>query len=252
MSVSSYTHGLLGVRLGHSFSARFFEETFAQHPHLGFSYGLFELEDINELPELLRAHPLLQGLNVTFPFKESVCAYVDELHPLAARIGAVNVLKKQRDGRWVGYNTDYAGFGRTLFELPVSVWSSSSALICGTGGAAKAVGTLLKDVGMRVCVLSRARSRADMTYEAICAAPTQSQDFALWVQATPLGTYPNEELPQLPYTYAQPGQFFYDLAYNPEQTPFLREGIKQGCHTKNGLEMLYAQAKESWLIWEPK
>ena len=250
MSTSLYTHGLLGLRLSHSFSERFFSSKFAAHSSLGFSYGLFELKSIKELAILWQHQPLLRGLNVTFPYKESVCDYLDELHPLAERIGAVNVLKKLPDGRWKGYNTDYAGFGSTLSSLPREVWQRSMALICGTGGSAKAVGAFLEDVSIRVEWVSRQSHRSNISYEYLQSHPDCLREFALVVQATPLGTLPNQEAPFLPYEYLSGSQFLYDLAYNPPKTPFLRQGEAKGCLTKNGLDMLYAQAEESWQIWK--
>ena len=56
--------------------------------------------------------------------------------------------------------------------------------------------------------------------------------------------------PDLPYNTLRPGQYLFDLVYNPEETVFLREGRIRGCHTQNGLEMLHFQAEKAWEIWQ--
>lgn len=250
MSESLYTYGLVGKRLSHSFSARFFAEKWAQYSEKKLSYALFELAQIDDLPTLWAGQPALQGLNVTFPYKEVVCAYVDELDPLAQRIGAINVLKKLPNGRWRGYNTDYMGFKNTLALLPKGDWQKRPALICGKGGAGKAVGLALQDIGIRPYWVSRENRKTDLSYTDLQTTPGRLRDFGLLVQATPLGTHPNTEAPLLPYEQLQKRQLLYDLAYNPSLTPFLRMGIERGCYTKNGINMLYAQAEEAWKIWQ--
>ena len=246
---SAYTYGLIGRWLSHSFSPRFFAKKFAEQPEEQLTYGLFEIESIAELPKLMADQPTLRGLNVTFPYKKEVCAYVDELHPLARRTASANALHRLPDGRWRGYNTDYTGFVDTLALLPDGDWRQRPALICGQGGAGRAVGAALQDIGLRPQWVSR-RPGADLTYQDLQSAPELLQTFGLIVQATPLGTYPSDEAPSLPYSALLSRQLLYDLAYNPPETPFLRAGRERKCHTINGEAMLYAQAEESWRIWQ--
>ena len=167
--------------------------------------------------------------------------------PLAKRIGAVNVLKRLPNGRWRGYNTDHFGFSSTLKLLPKGKWQQRPALICGRGGAGLAVGHALLDTGIRPHWVSR---QGKLRYEMLQSTPDFFRTFGLIVQATPLGTYPNTESPPLPYAELQREQLLYDLVYNPAETLFLREGHSRGCYTINGEAMLYAQAEESWRIWQ--
>ena len=245
-----YTHGLIGKCLVHSQSPRLFATKFAQCPEKSYAYGLFELDKIADLAALWEIHPTLRALNVTFPYKMSVCDYVDVLDPIAARIGAVNVLKKLPNGRVFGYNTDYIGFSDTLHLLPGSLWKEQKALICGQGGAGRAVKLALEAMGIQVCSISRTEGRGDLTYATLASNPSQLHRFGLLVQATPLGTYPNTESPPLPYDALNSSHLLYDLAYNPPKTPFLQEGEKKHCYTKNGNEMLAIQAEAAWQIWE--
>ena len=84
-------YGLLGHPLGHSFSRKFHNERFSR---LGIDaeYVNFDLESISLFPTVLANEPLLCGLNVTIPYKQQVMQFLDELDPVAARIGAVNTI----------------------------------------------------------------------------------------------------------------------------------------------------------------
>lgn len=89
------SYGLIGRPLGHSFSPRYFSELFDR---LGIdaSYESYELQRIEELPELLATHPSLRGLNVTLPYKREVLHYVDACSPEVERLQAANVLCIER------------------------------------------------------------------------------------------------------------------------------------------------------------
>lgn len=119
-------YGLLGHPLGHSFSRKFHNERFAS---LGIDaeYLNFDLADITTLPQVIAEHPELSGLNVTIPYKQEVMQFLDELDPVAARIGAVNTVKFIRGSvtgragipglRLIGYNTDIIGFRDSIRPL---------------------------------------------------------------------------------------------------------------------------------------
>ena len=62
-----------------------------------------------------------EGTNVTIPYKRAVMEYLDELSPLAERMGNVNTITRLPDGRLHGDNTDYFGFQCLVEELGVEV-----------------------------------------------------------------------------------------------------------------------------------
>ena len=94
--------GLLGRTLGHSYSPQI-------HKKLGsYSYSLFEKEP-QELEHFLR-HGDFKGLNVTIPYKKEVIRYLDAISPTAKKLGAVNTILRQPDGKLIGHNTDFFGF----------------------------------------------------------------------------------------------------------------------------------------------
>jgi shikimate dehydrogenase len=240
-------YGLIGKKLGHSFSKRYFTEKFEREGVIGATYELYELATIAELPQLLQNQPDLVGLNVTVPYKEAVIPFLDELDEAAARIGAVNTVKITA-GRTKGYNTDYIGF-RASLEQFYPATQNSRALVLGTGGASKAIVAALQDLQINYTILSRQPKQdqltyADLTHELL-------KQYQLIVNTTPLGMYPAvENCPDLPYEALSAQHYLYDLVYNPEQTLFLKKGKLAGAQTINGLPMLYGQAEAAWQIWQ--
>lgn len=239
--------GLIGRTLSHSFSQTYFTQKFYSLGLTDHQYDLFELATVNELPRLLAAHPGLVGLNVTVPYKESVMLYLDELAPSATHVGAVNVIERTPDGRLRGHNTDYIGFRESLrrfFPLRPEV----RALVLGTGGAAKAVGVALQELGIAYWSVSRDPLGAGLTYTDL--TPQLVAAHPLIINATPLGTSPRtNECPPLPYEALTEQHYLYDLVYNPTETLFMLKGKEAGAQVKNGFEMLCLQAEAAWDIW---
>lgn len=247
------TYGLIGFPLVHSFSRDYFNHKFKAED-INAEYINFEIEDVGMLMELLAEHPELDGLNVTAPYKEQVIPYMNSMDPIAEQIGAVNVIKFLRDDSGElaglrGYNSDVVGFGKSV--EPLLTPQRTSALILGTGGAAKAVARALEDLGVETHFVSRRKSATTVTYEELTRAMVQHSK--LIVNATPLGKYPNEDqTPDFPFRFLGSDHLCYDLIYNPSETRFMRESAACGAQTKNGLEMLLLQAFVSYEIWNRK
>ena len=241
-------YGLIGKKLGHSFSADFFNKKFEKEG-IDESYHLFPLESIEKFPELLDSQPELKGLNVTIPYKQEVMRYLDEIDDDAEKIGAINVIKISNKGAekyLKGYNSDYIGFLSSL--QPLLTPEIKSGLILGTGGASKAVAYALKKLGIDVTFVSRNPLPGQLSYEDL------DEDIInrnlLIVNTTPLGMSPDiSSYPPIPYHYLTDKHLCYDLVYNPLETEFLKRCKEQGTQVKNGLEMLYNQALAAWDIW---
>lgn len=240
------TFGLIGKKLGHSFSKEYFTEKFEEEGIQDASYELYELASMKDFPDLLGDNRQLAGLNVTVPYKEAVIPFLEALDDAAARIGAVNTISI-KGGKTKGYNTDYIGFRDTLLPFyPVN--EAGKALVLGTGGASKAVCAALSDLGVSYKLVSRKADAGILTYEEI--TPTLLQEYNLIVNTTPLGMQPDvNAFPTIPYSALTSQHYLYDLVYNPEITTFLEKGMQAGAHTKNGLNMLYGQAEAAWKIW---
>lgn len=243
--------GLIGRGIGHSFSARYFNDKFAEYG-IDASYSLFDLQNIQELTKLLSSHPKLMGLNVTSPYKREVIQYLDELSDEAKILDAVNVIefipKGNLDVKLKGHNTDCPAFGISLQNfLSVSNFDYGKALVLGTGGASSAVCLALENLSIPYLQVSRSPLGNEISYyEANRLLP----HFNIIVNATPVGMSPNVEFyPDLDYKKISERHFCYDLIYNPSETLFLKKCKEKGATVKNGLEMLTTQADLAWNIW---
>lgn len=238
-------YGLIGYPLSHSFSKKYFTEKFILESINDVVYDIYPLENIIELPGLLKREPSLCGLNVTIPYKEQVISYLDEMSPVVEKIGACNCIKIE-DGKLIGHNTDVLGFERSLLKKLKP--SHSAALVLGTGGAAKAVQYVLDKHGISFLQVSRSKSANTISYEELDNEIISTH--LLIINTTPLGMYPNtESAPPIPYEFIGDSHYLFDLVYNPVKTMFLKNGELQGAQTENGSDMLVDQAEGSWAIW---
>lgn len=238
--------GLIGYPLGHSFSKEYFTSKFE---HLGlrdFTYELYPIASIKELPALLRSDVF--GWNVTIPYKSAVISYLNEIDGQAMQIGAVNTVVRTGLNSWKGFNTDSRGFRDSLMSWIGSKDLPVKALVLGSGGSSKAVLYALNMQGVKSTVVSRKGngdiSYADLTQELMA-------DHRLIINTTPVGMSPDQySCPAIPYQYLTTQHWVYDLIYNPPNTLFLRQSEQMGAKTKNGLEMLHLQADYAWDIWK--
>lgn len=243
--------GLIGYPLGHSFSRNFFNEKF-HFENIRAEYVNFEISTIEQFPEVIKANPDLCGLNVTIPYKEKVIPYLNRLDPDAAAIGAVNVIRFERNAfgkvELTGYNSDVIGFERSI--EPLLEPHHKKALILGTGGASKAVRHALERLGLEIRFVSRTAhdNPLYLTYNEL--TPEIIADYKVIVNTSPVGMYPHaDEFPDIPYECLTSQHLLYDLLYNPDTTLFMKKGSEQGAVVKNGLEMLLLQAFAAWDIW---
>lgn len=239
-------YGLIGDKLTHSASQRYFTAKFEREGLADHSYSLFELAEIGELKRLLAEHPDLCGFNVTIPYKQQVMPFLDEISFEARNIGAVNCVRRAEDGRLIGYNTDVEGVRRSLDILLGD--EQPRALLLGTGGASQAVQFALAERGIEYLLVSRDASKGNLTYSQVTAEVMA--DYHLIINATPVGTYPAvDAAPMLPYAFLTPSHRLYDLVYNPAVTQFLDYGRQRGARTLNGETMFTTQAEANWRIW---
>lgn len=238
--------GLIGYPLGHSFSKEYFTEKFHHLGLDGYTYDLFPVAEIHDIPDILGRDII--GLNITIPYKTSILDFVEDIHPQALQIGAVNTISRTGPQSWKGFNTDASGFRQC-----VQLWFGSDplperALILGSGGTSKAIHFILSDLGVKCSVVSSS-GKGDMSYSALSEEAIRSH--LLIVNTTPLGMYPDLlSCPDIPYEFISSQHWVFDVIYNPANTLFLRRSQQMGAKTKNGLEMLYLQADHAWEIWK--
>lgn len=235
-------YGLIGYPLSHSFSPAYFNNKFATE-NIDALYDAYAMPSVEDLRTLLKEHPQLKGLNVTIPYKEQVLPLLHDIDTAARDIGAVNCIDI-RDGKLIGYNTDYIGFAESL--QPLLQVQHTHALVLGTGGAAKAVIYALKQIGIEYKIVSR--TGRDMQYADVDQEILDK--YKLIINTTPLGMYPKTDTaPEIPYQHLGKEHLLYDLVYNPEETLFLQKAKQQEASIKNGYEMLILQAEAAWQIW---
>ena len=241
-------YGLIGLKLGHSFSARYFADKFQREGLAGeCSYDLYELPSIACVTDFIRNTDSLQGFNVTIPYKQQIIPYLDFLSREAQEIGAVNCVRIASDGCTTGYNTDIDGIRFSLDKL-LQGTDVEAALLLGTGGASQAVQYVLAERNIPFSIVSRDKSKGNFTYEELSQDVVASHP--LIINSSPVGMYPNvEDAPAIPYHHLTSHHYLFDLVYNPTTTQFMARGARYGAHTLSGLDMLYAQAEAAWTIW---
>ena len=242
-------YGLIGFPLGHSFSKKYFAEKFEKEGIVDTVYENYPLSDISEFESLYKNDPLLAGINVTIPYKESIVPYLDVLSEDARNIGAVNtVCLCTKTGRMVkvGHNTDTVGFRNSLEEHLAD--TPDQAIVLGTGGASKAVVYVLEDMGVKVIRVSSSGKKDAVSYDELTGKMVKKA--RLIVNTTPLGMHPDiESVPDIPYDALTTDHLLFDLVYNPVVTKFMKEGRNRGASAVNGYDMLVYQAEEAWEIW---
>ena len=238
--------GLIGKNIEYSFSRKFFSEKFSSdNKYSNYDYTNYDIESIHDLNNVFNSKNLC-GLNVTIPYKEKIISFLDKISDEAEQIGAVNTICFE-NGSKVGYNTDIFGFTESLKMNKID--NIDSALILGTGGAAKTIIYFCNKNNIPFNVVSRQESNLNLSYNELNEDIFKKR--VLIVNCTPLGTYPDiNKCPKLPYELINKENILFDLVYNPSETLFMKKGKKIGCKTLNGYEMLRFQAEMSWKIWE--
>ena len=221
--------GLLGRKLGHSYSPQI-------HEYLGpYSYDLFEKEP-EEVGSFVKNGDFT-GINVTIPYKKDVIPYLDVLSPLAKRMGAVNTIVRRADGSLFGHNTDYFGFSSMVHRSGICV-TGKKVLVLGSGGASNTAVKVLEDMGGNVIVISRS-GKDNYTNLHL------HKDASVIVNCTPVGMYPNTGIAPLDLKAFPDLEGVLDMVYNPARTQLLLDAEQLGLPYENGLWMLVAQAKEA-------
>ncbi|MEO5335438.1 MAG: shikimate dehydrogenase [Magnetospirillum sp. WYHS-4] len=199
------------------------------------------------------------GANVTVPHKETAFAVVDELEPLARRIGAVNTLVVREDGGLLGRNTDAFGFLENLRAGQPGFRSAAGpAVVLGAGGAARAVVAALVDDGVPdLRLVNRSRDRAE-NLAATLGGPIRVVDWAdraaaldgavLLVNTTTLGMKGQPPL-DLDLAVLPPEALVTDIVYAPLETPLLAAARARGNPAVDGLGMLLHQARPGFAAW---
>ncbi len=267
MNINGYTRtcGLIGDPVEHTMSP-LIQNHLAARLGENLVYVPFHVET-GRLEDAVRgAYALnLLGCNVTVPYKSACIPFLEDIDPLAERIGAVNTLVRCPGG-FKGYNTDMPGLYRALSRDGVKI-EGEQVLLLGAGGAARAVAVLMAGEGAsRIMIFNRTLRRAEAVAAEVNALTGRRlaeayglQDWRrvlshgekyLAVQTTNVGMYPNVEdaLIEDPDFYRKV-HTGYDLIFNPSSTRFMRLVRKAGGRAFCGLGMLLYQGVIAFELW---
>ena len=231
-------YGLIGEKLGHSFSK-------VIHNMIG-SYQ-YELREIpaNDIDAFMKAKDF-RGINVTIPYKQTVIPYLDEMSDRAKKIGAVNTIVN-RNGKLFGDNTDYIGLKSLLLRTGIDA-AGKNVLILGTGGTSKTAMAVVSDMGAsRIVKASRHKSDDDPQNENVTIvtydeAVTKYPDTQIIINTTPCGMFPNNDAMPIDIHSFAKLEGVIDVIYNPLCTKLIRNAAESGLKCANGLFMLVRQA----------
>ena len=198
------------------------------------------------------------GWNVTIPHKQTIIPFLDELDELAKKMGAVNTVVRDSDGKLKGYNTDGPGFVRSLEEAIGTEHCNEALLLIGAGGAARGIAFALQQAGYRnITIANRTLANAQAIVEkmGIGQAVTMAQAeekldaYKIFVQTTPAGmSTGNFDLPFSLEKFPEEA-IAADIVYNPLMTPFLLAAEQKGAKIVNGLGMFVHQGATAYEHW---
>lgn len=239
-------YAVVGAPVTRSLSPAMHNAGFAQ-AGVNAAYIALEAQDVADFVGFARGIGL-RGASITAPFKVAMLEHVDECDRLAQEVGAMNTLVIRR-GRWIGANTDVAGFVTPLKGR--MALRGTRAAVLGAGGAARAVAVALKREGARVRICARRPDQARAVGTAIGVAvgefPPRPGSWDVLVNATAAGTRPGDLSPMA--GVGLDGEIVFDLTYAPEITPLIAQAREAGCWTIGGIEMLVGQAERQFESW---
>jgi shikimate dehydrogenase len=193
----------------------------------------------------------IRGTSVTIPFKATVIPHLSRMDPLAERIGAVNTIIN-RDGILTGYNTDAIGALKALEE--VTKVPGKRCILVGAGGAARAVGFILKEKGAALTVVNRSWDRGERLARSLGCNFSPLKEMAsvkgdILIQTTPVGMWPHGDQSPVPEPLLEAGMVVMDLVYHPLETRLLSTARARGCTLISGIRMLIHQGAEQFRLW---
>jgi shikimate dehydrogenase len=206
----------------------------------------------------------LRGVNITIPHKVSVIPLLDELDPIAKKIGAVNTIVND-DGYLRGYNTDAAGFLKSLSAKNIDP-SGKKVVILGAGGVSRAICFILAEQGADIEILNRSRNmeraqnlsdnlsrnskgKITITVLSVINLKQALKRADILVNATSVGMSPDTNKTLVPQEFLKSGMVVFDAIYNPVKTKLLEGAEKAGAIIVGGLDMLVWQGALAFELW---
>ncbi len=251
-------YGLLGYPLGHTMSPPIHKRLFVLEGADGCDYTLKEYS-AEELSDKISDVLALDGFNITIPHKTEIIKYIDELADSAERYNSVNCVVN-RDGRYIGHNTDCDGFLRSLEAAGARL--DGRVLQCGCGGVGRmiAIECIRHGASLTISVRKGSEYKADPVIQyardngidadiTIVNPENISGSFDLLINASPVGMYPEVDACPVSGDVVKRCGFVYDVIYNPEKTKIMQIAEENGIPACCGMAMLVWQAAVAHEIW---
>ncbi len=222
-------YGLIGEKLGHSFSKEIHTEYF------GLDYCLKELRP-QEVADFLKKREF-KGINVTIPYKQTVMPYLDSVSKVAEKIGAVNTIINN-GGKLEGYNTDFLGLKNMIEKSGISL-RDKNVLILGGGATSKTAFAVAEECGaLKITRVSRKESNHTVSY----AKAKEMTETQVVINTTPVGMYPKIDESLINISDFPILEGVFDAIYNPLCSRLVADAKKCGITACGGLYMLVSQA----------
>ena len=250
--------GIIGKPLSHSLSPHLHNFWFKKYKIVA-NYSLIEIElkEIEEIIKKIRNNEI-QGINVTVPYKQAVLPFIDLLIDDAKKTMSVNTISLNQEGKVVGNNTDVYGLEQGFInKLNNKNLEECKILILGAGGVTPSiVYALIKKHIKEIFITNRTLKKAEdikkkFPFVKIIAWETfeeEVENMDIIINATSLGLKGGIDFEQ-EFNNLKPDLIYYDVIYNPEETPLIKKFKKRGIKTFNGLEMFIYQGQKSFSLW---
>ena len=265
--ISGHTRVLcvIGYPIEHSMSP-IMHNAIIRELKLDYIYLAFNIspDNLNLAVNGFRAFNII-GINVTLPFKQKIMNYLDDIDPIAQKIGAVNTIKND-NGNLSGRNTDAEGAKNALVNAGYTT-SGKNLLILGAGGAARALTYILAEGLNKIIIANRTEKRAiklakelkkifginvEGKWNSNSVLKEESKKADILINTTPVGMYPSVEKSPIPAEFLHKDLIVYDIVYNPLETKLMKDATKIGCNTIGGLDMLVNQGALAFEWWTNK
>ncbi len=237
-------YGLLGKKLGHSLSP-FIHNILFEINGIKAEYKLYETDNVSDFVK----NNVLDGFNVTIPYKKDIIDLCNNLHSSAAISGAVNCVDKYLNG----YNTDVYGYRKSVAELQSSF--DGKVLLLGCGGVGSMIAKQYNNNNLYIAIRNATKDRIESLkkqFEGATIVDIENipcENFDLICNSTPVGMFPNIDNSPIDKTIVSGAKAVYDTIYNPYTTKLLSIAQDCGVKYKNGLDMLVYQAAKSHEYW---
>jgi len=249
---------ILGDPVSHSLSPRMHNEAYKA---IGIDYEFnfisakVEKGNLEKVINDLKSLGNVRGITCTVPHKEDIIRYLDEIDPLAKKIGAVNTVVNN-NGILKGYNTDWQGIVIPL-ERITSIKGKKVAVI-GAGGASRAVCYGLLSRGAEVVIYNRTKEKAEILAREMNVKAREIKDICLVAEAdiiintTSIGMSPNINKSLVPKEFIKKEHIVFDIVYSPYDTQLLKDAQEKEATIIHGIDMLLYQGAAQFKLYTGK